>query len=75
MKLFTDFYTLSKRKQVAVGIVNAIIGGALMIGIDLSIGQTMNQAIFELSLTVVVSVLFMMIFAIIVRLRAMKITR
>jgi len=75
MKLFTDFYTLSKRKQVAVGIVNAIIGGALMIGIDLSIGQTMNQAIFELSLTVTVSVLFMVIFAIIVRLRAMKIAK
>lgn len=72
MKLIRDFDTLTKRKKIAVGIFSTIVGCFVLLIMDLSMGFSFDQAIKELSITVVVSLLASVLYGIVVRLRLLK---
>lgn len=72
MKLIRDFDTLTKRKKIAVGIFSTIVGCFVLLIMDLSMGLSLDQAINELSITVVVSLLASVLYGIVVRLRLLK---
>jgi len=72
LKLIRDFDTLTKRKKIAVGIFSTIVGCFVLLIMDLSMGLSLDQAINELSITVVVSLLASVLYGIVVRLRLLK---
>jgi hypothetical protein len=72
MKLIRDFETLSKPKKLAVGIFSTAVGSIVLIAMDLSMGWNFDQAITDLSITVVVSLLFTVVYGILIRLGCLK---
>jgi len=70
MKLVRDFETLTRPKKILVGIVSTIIGAWLSIVIQMSFGFTLEEAISQVSLMIVVSLFISVAFGIAMRLRA-----
>ena len=62
MKLVQDYSTLSKRKQLAVGLVNVGISIIIILAIDRSMGMATVVSLRNIVITLIVGCLLMLVY-------------
>lgn len=62
VKLIRDYYSLSKPKKIAVGVVNTIIAIVIIFVSDSSMGVKTSTTIVNIIITLIAGAIFLMVY-------------
>lgn len=71
-QLIRDYSSLSKRTKIIAGVANAILGMAVMVYIDTTMGVNVADSLFRVLIVLVFSMVFLFAYGLIMKRRAKK---